>query len=310
MSPNRWRLGVPVVLIALAAALTACQDEPSQPSPVQRVLGKGDQYVALGDSYTAAPNTGPKVANNGCFNTEVNYPHRIADATGMDLVDNSCNGATTNALTIPQQIGFNRENVAQLDGVERGHRPRHDPVGRQQRQLVLADHLLLAAVRPGSSGDAVCRRGCQEGRPQPATCARRSAGRPGGCRRRDPGPSARCADRRHRLSAARPRRGHLRAAGAARGRLRLRARPHRGPQRGAAGGSGERRCALHRHVRRQRGARHLRRRAVDRRSPDRTGGRDGMASVRRRGARRSRSWCSAGSCIEEWSEAPPISARR
>jgi len=118
VSLNQRRLGVPTVLIALAAASTACQDEPSQPSPVQRVLGKGDQYVALGDSYTAAPNTGPKVANNGCFNTEVNYPHRIADATGMDLVDNSCNGATTNALTIPQQIGFNRENVAQLDGVD------------------------------------------------------------------------------------------------------------------------------------------------------------------------------------------------
>ena len=35
MSLRRWRLGVPVVLIALATGLTACQDEPSQPSPTR-----------------------------------------------------------------------------------------------------------------------------------------------------------------------------------------------------------------------------------------------------------------------------------
>lgn len=111
------RYALPAVLIAVAAVLTACQDEPSRPSPVPYALGEGDHYVALGDSYTAAPNTGPKVANNGCFNTTVNYPHRIADATGMDLVDNSCNGATTNALTIPQLTPAG-EHPPQLDDID------------------------------------------------------------------------------------------------------------------------------------------------------------------------------------------------
>ena len=111
------RFALPVVLLALAAALTACQDEPARRSPVSRALGEGDQYVALGDSYTAAPNTGPQVGRNGCFNTVVNYPHRIADATGMDLTDNSCNGATTNALTVPQLTPAG-EHEPQLDAVD------------------------------------------------------------------------------------------------------------------------------------------------------------------------------------------------
>lgn len=113
----KQRHAVPVALLAFAGALAGCQDEPSRPSPVPRVLGEGDQYVALGDSYTAAPNTGPKAANNGCFNTTVNYPHRIADATGMALVDNSCNGANTNALTIPQRT-VRGDRPPQLDAVD------------------------------------------------------------------------------------------------------------------------------------------------------------------------------------------------
>lgn len=111
------RLALPVVVTVLASTVAACQDEPTQPRSGRSVLGEGDQYVALGDSYTAAPNTGPKVADNGCFNTEVNYPHRIADSTGMDLVDNSCNGATTNALTIPQPTPAG-EHPPQLDDVD------------------------------------------------------------------------------------------------------------------------------------------------------------------------------------------------
>ncbi|MDZ5620034.1 SGNH/GDSL hydrolase family protein [Nocardioides sp. HM23] len=114
----RQRFALPVVAVAVAAGLTACDDEPSRPSPVAHVLGEGDQYVALGDSYTAAVNTGPVATTDGCANSTVNYPHRIADATGMDLVDNSCGGATTDALTLPQPLGPDREHPPQLDDVD------------------------------------------------------------------------------------------------------------------------------------------------------------------------------------------------
>jgi len=117
----KQRYAVPVVLLTLAATVAACTDEPTQPRETRHTIGKGDEYVALGDSYTAAPGTGPKVANNGCFNTTVNYPHRVAAATGATLVDNSCNGATTNALTVPQLIrNGTDETDPQLDAVDEG----------------------------------------------------------------------------------------------------------------------------------------------------------------------------------------------
>jgi hypothetical protein len=107
---------VPVAGLAVLSALAGCDDEPSARS-VDYVVGPGDQYVALGDSYTAAPRTAPNADTNGCSNTTANYPHRIADATGVDLDDNSCNGATTKALTLPQPLGLTRENDPQLDDV-------------------------------------------------------------------------------------------------------------------------------------------------------------------------------------------------
>jgi len=113
----RQAYAVPVVVLALAATLAACQEEPSRPRDIPHTFGAGDQYVALGDSYTAAPKTGPQVANNGCFNTKVNYPHRIADATGMKLDDRSCNGANTNVLTMPQQT-IRGDRPPQLNGVD------------------------------------------------------------------------------------------------------------------------------------------------------------------------------------------------
>ncbi len=109
---------LPVVLVSLVAPLTACQDEPAGDSPAP-VLGSGDQYVALGDSFTAAPRTGPEVGDNGCLNTTVNYPHRIAQATGAELVDNSCSGATTKNLTVPQPT-LAGPHRPQLSGVDAG----------------------------------------------------------------------------------------------------------------------------------------------------------------------------------------------
>ena len=102
-------------LLIVAAALAGCSGDDEERS--YGSIGSDSQYVALGDSYTAAPNTGPKVGNNGCYNTEVNYPHLIAEATGAELVDNSCNGANTTFLTKPQRTAVG-EHPPQLDAID------------------------------------------------------------------------------------------------------------------------------------------------------------------------------------------------
>ena len=105
---------LPAAGLAVLAALAGCDDEPSARSTDYSV-GPDDQYVALGDSYTAAPRTGPNADTSGCSNTTVNYPHRIADATGVELQDTSCNGASTSHLTVPKPA---TERGPQLDAVD------------------------------------------------------------------------------------------------------------------------------------------------------------------------------------------------
>lgn len=119
----KQRCALAVALVAVAAALTACESEKEPRADRPHVVAEGDKYVALGDSYTAAPQTGSNADRSGCQRTEVNYPHRVAEALGLELFDNSCNGASTNSLTVPQQIpsivpGQTRENPPQLDDVD------------------------------------------------------------------------------------------------------------------------------------------------------------------------------------------------
>jgi hypothetical protein len=92
------RLLASVTALAFLVLLAACDDGPDG-GPDENQIGAGDEYVALGDSYTAAPGTGELSAEDGCSQTVVNYPHLIEEATEVDLVDNSCNGANTSHLT-------------------------------------------------------------------------------------------------------------------------------------------------------------------------------------------------------------------
>lgn len=97
-----------LVLALLAAALlTACTPEqasaPRQaatPAAVERPIGR---YVALGDSYTAAPYVGVTALENGCLRSEENYPALLARRIDVRvLVDVSCAGAETRHLLEPQ----------------------------------------------------------------------------------------------------------------------------------------------------------------------------------------------------------------
>jgi len=62
-----------------------------------------DSYVALGDSFTAAPLVTAPAENDGCLRSQNNYPTLVAEALGADLEDRSCGGAETGNLTAPQR---------------------------------------------------------------------------------------------------------------------------------------------------------------------------------------------------------------
>lgn len=112
---------VPALLSA--ALLTACtsgpapqQREVATPAPVEPQIGR---YVALGDSYTAAPYVGVTALENGCLRSERNYPARLAKLVDARvLVDVSCAGAETRHLVEPQQPFVGETPVApQLEAV-------------------------------------------------------------------------------------------------------------------------------------------------------------------------------------------------
>ena len=78
------------------------------------------QYVALGDSYTAAPLVPEMSMAGGCLRSSNNYPSLVAAALpGTELVDQSCSGADSSHLLTMQQTGGNAEDVVppQLDAV-------------------------------------------------------------------------------------------------------------------------------------------------------------------------------------------------
>jgi len=89
--------------ILLATALTGTLGAAAA-APVAATSGL--EYVALGDSYSAglglAPST--KLPVPKCGQSEVNFPHRVAEQLGLDLTDVSCSGATTSDITTAAQF--------------------------------------------------------------------------------------------------------------------------------------------------------------------------------------------------------------
>jgi lysophospholipase L1-like esterase len=108
---RRWAAGAGLALAAaLVTGCTSPKDDRDRPNG-------GDEYVALGDSYTAATNTGQiEQPLDGCGRSTTNYPHQVADELGMDLTDVSCNGASTRELTV-EQTRNNYTIPPQLDAV-------------------------------------------------------------------------------------------------------------------------------------------------------------------------------------------------
>ncbi|WP_460818515.1 SGNH/GDSL hydrolase family protein [Nocardioides korecus] len=78
------------------------------------------QYVALGDSFTAAPYVPLSVLARGCLRSTNNYPQLVAGALRIpDLRDRSCSGARTQDLPGRQLTHAGRPVPPQLSALDR-----------------------------------------------------------------------------------------------------------------------------------------------------------------------------------------------
>ncbi len=101
------RRTVAVLALAALGALTACDDGPpgasvGNPSASSSATRESDlaypTYVALGDSYTAAPGVPQTEQETGCLRSNGNYASLVANQLESDFVDVSCTGASTVSL--------------------------------------------------------------------------------------------------------------------------------------------------------------------------------------------------------------------
>jgi lysophospholipase L1-like esterase len=89
-------------------------------APAGASTARHANYVALGDSYTAAPLvlTSPEGNPLGCARSTNNYPNLVAKAIKAKSFDDvSCSSATTDDMYSPQSVYGNQENPPQLDAV-------------------------------------------------------------------------------------------------------------------------------------------------------------------------------------------------
>ena len=127
-----FRVLASTLLLALCLGTAACSEddaaidagppEQSAPTPDAGVtaptgVGRYPQYVALGDSYTAAPLVPETDVTNGCLRSTNNYPALVAAGLpGTELVDVSCSGADSTSMIGVQQTG-NQPQPPQFDSL-------------------------------------------------------------------------------------------------------------------------------------------------------------------------------------------------
>jgi lysophospholipase L1-like esterase len=120
------RPALAAAVAALALVLTACNALEETPVPGEGLAEMAeagdperDRYVALGDSYTAAPHRPMPERVKGCMRSRENYPRLVAEELeNTKLVDVSCSGASTDSMFIGQ--GFDHggsERPPQLDAL-------------------------------------------------------------------------------------------------------------------------------------------------------------------------------------------------
>lgn len=108
-----------------AAVLTGCSataDPGDLPGTPDETSGLGAEppttYVAMGDSYTAAPLYPLDDARiiDSCLRSKKNYPTIVADDLGIDVLDVSCSGASTVSMFNNQRF-TSKTRPPQLDAL-------------------------------------------------------------------------------------------------------------------------------------------------------------------------------------------------
>jgi lysophospholipase L1-like esterase len=74
-----------------------------------------EEYVSLGDSYTAGPLIPLQVPLFGCLKSNNNFPNLTARDLGLSLKDASCSGAETEDMENPQGVSPDGPNPPQFD---------------------------------------------------------------------------------------------------------------------------------------------------------------------------------------------------
>lgn len=105
MSARPFRLASLLVALITAGSLAAPGTSAQAGPPPRATTWAGAQYVALGDSYTAAPYVPTLDVAGGCYRSTNNYPALVARALGATLTDRSCSGAQTKDMTTSQLSG-------------------------------------------------------------------------------------------------------------------------------------------------------------------------------------------------------------
>ncbi len=116
-----------LLLVALLGLAGCGSDQPSTAagptSAAPRASADAEsirRYVALGDSYTAAPYVYLTDVANGCLRSSGNYPALLATKLEVGKhVDVSCSGATSKDLTDRQQTFRSQSVPPQLSAVTR-----------------------------------------------------------------------------------------------------------------------------------------------------------------------------------------------
>jgi lysophospholipase L1-like esterase len=117
------RAASPGALLLLVSALLAGCTAPAEPTahPTEPPAAAYASYVALGDSFTAAPFVPTTDLAEGCLRSDGNYPALLADQLDIpDVTDVSCSGADTADLTGGQRTAGDTRVPPQLDALDAG----------------------------------------------------------------------------------------------------------------------------------------------------------------------------------------------
>ncbi len=114
-----WRRAVRLLggLLVTASVLAGCTGSTTGAGPAPGPEGRATpaaptRYVALGDSFTAAPLVPTTDLAGGCFRSDGNYPSLVSSRLhARRLVDVSCSGADTDDVRHPQ-VTFGGARVA------------------------------------------------------------------------------------------------------------------------------------------------------------------------------------------------------